>query len=254
MAAAVFMGATGSALRAAAADDTVNATLDNSWDPPSVTVNVGDTVTWKNPPGGLHNIVLRQGSNPPLMSEPDGGPSTSWDAAGYPYQFTAAGSYGFLCQQHAGMTGTVTVNDVSSTSTATSTATASATASATNTATATASSTPTATATATPVAPRFIGKVKRRAGRTALVVVVHASTDADLLATVERRAPGARRFRKVGRTIRRAVREGLNRVTLLRPPRRQRLRSGRYRVTLALEDAAGLRSASRTLRFKLAGG
>jgi plastocyanin len=70
--------------------------------PSSVTINVGDTVTWTNG-GGFHDVQADDGSF-------GNQPSSSWT---FSHTFTAAGSFGFHCSIHgapgSGMFGTVIV-------------------------------------------------------------------------------------------------------------------------------------------------
>src|SRR5919202_6995573 len=56
IAAAMWLGTS-----ALAADQTVNATPDNTFEPTTVTINPGETVTWHNN-GGDHNVALDDGS------------------------------------------------------------------------------------------------------------------------------------------------------------------------------------------------
>ena len=88
-----------------------NHTISNSgssWVPSSLTILVGDTVTWINT-GGSHNV---NGTTTTFPNNPEsfGGFSVS---AGWTFDhvFTIAGDYDFQCDPHAGMgmTGTITV-------------------------------------------------------------------------------------------------------------------------------------------------
>jgi plastocyanin len=99
---------------AAAADQTVqavdaNGTVDNSWSPASVAIDVGDTVTWTfpGPPSTAAHNVESDSANWTLASP---------IALNHPpvsYTFTASGNYAFVCRVHPGtMKGTVTVGNV----------------------------------------------------------------------------------------------------------------------------------------------
>jgi hypothetical protein len=92
--------------------------------------------------------------------------------------------------------------------------------------------------------------VKRGSGSKALSLQFGASEDGTLTATVFRKSPRGRKFARVGRATLN-VRAGTNKVTLSRKVT-GKLRVASYRITLALADAAGNRSAARTLKFKLA--
>ena len=73
--------------------------------PATLTVNVGDTVTFING-GGFHNVVADDGSFT------SGVPDTAWQLA---VTFTKAGTVGYHCNVHgapgSGMFGTITVQD-----------------------------------------------------------------------------------------------------------------------------------------------
>jgi plastocyanin len=102
--------APGSQIAASArlADETITALPSNVFDRPTVTVNQGDTVTWRNG-GGAHNVIFEDG-----VRHPDTG--TSPDPWEFPRTFNAAGTYRYYCSAHgalgSGMSGTVTVNAV----------------------------------------------------------------------------------------------------------------------------------------------
>ena len=73
------------------------------FEPSTVTVQVGDTVTWTNEQG-LHNVLLGDSRlNAPGFPE-----DAPWNPPPS-YTFTAPGSYTFVCEVHPGMTGTVNV-------------------------------------------------------------------------------------------------------------------------------------------------
>ena len=68
------------------------------FDPDSITVNVGDTVTWVNKSSDEHTVT-----------------GTGWDSGylslgqTYSRKFDTAGTYNYLCTPHTQMTGTVIV-------------------------------------------------------------------------------------------------------------------------------------------------
>jgi plastocyanin len=70
--------------------------------PATVTVKVGDTVTWTNEDQDPHTVTS-QDRNGPLRS------ATMNTGDSYQYKFTKAGSYAYLCTIHPFMTGTVVV-------------------------------------------------------------------------------------------------------------------------------------------------
>ena len=100
------------AVPASAADQSVSATLTNSFEPAEVKIDVGDKVTWNNE-GGFHNVKFDDGS----FEEPA---SPSFDWATVERTFDAAGTFRYYCEQHGGpdgvgMSGTVSVRDATGT-------------------------------------------------------------------------------------------------------------------------------------------
>jgi plastocyanin len=94
---------------------TITATPGRTFDPPELTINVGDTVTFVNG-GGFHNVASDPDSVQAFRcangcdetggnGDPD---SNSWSAT---VTFTAAGSAPFHCEVHEGqgMVGTITI-------------------------------------------------------------------------------------------------------------------------------------------------
>jgi plastocyanin len=91
---------------AVAADQSVTATASSRFQPGTVTVNQGESVTWNNA-GGLHNVHFDDNS----FVEP---PSVSFAAWTVSRTFSAPGSFRYYCEAHgrpggAGMAGTVNV-------------------------------------------------------------------------------------------------------------------------------------------------
>jgi len=79
-----------------------------SWSPSTLTISVGDTVTWVSN-GGSHNV---NGTTATFSLNPESfGNSVSSSAWTYQHIFTITGSYDFQCDVHAGsgMTGTIIV-------------------------------------------------------------------------------------------------------------------------------------------------
>lgn len=83
---------------AAAGDSTVSV-QDNLFNPQQASVTVGTTVTWTWTGSNQHNVTF------------NGGPASPTQTAGqYTRQFTAAGTFPYLCTVHgASMSGTVVV-------------------------------------------------------------------------------------------------------------------------------------------------
>jgi plastocyanin len=93
----------GSAVSARLADITVTAG-DNFFTPSTVTINQGDAVTWTNAGRNDHNVHFEDGFDQP--ADPD---RSAWTVT---RRFDMPGAYNYLCEEHPGMTGTVTVNAV----------------------------------------------------------------------------------------------------------------------------------------------
>jgi plastocyanin len=110
---AVLLGALASLLLAApasAANVTINGTAALTWDPPQVSVNVGDTVTWQFPDTSqAHNV----NSNGASVDDPGWAafkPATAIPAPPESFTFNTAGTYNFICTVHSTtMYGTVIV-------------------------------------------------------------------------------------------------------------------------------------------------
>ena len=80
--------------------------LDNIFNPPTINIEVGDTVRWTNPAnnGMNHDLISADGLwAGPALSE-------SWT---FEFTFENEGSFGYWCTPHRsfGMTGTVNVSD-----------------------------------------------------------------------------------------------------------------------------------------------
>lgn len=85
-----------------AGSDTTNAVSIASFafSPSSLTVKVGDTVTWTNNDSAAHTVVADDGS----FKSADLG-----QGASYQFTFKTAGTYTYKCTIHPNMTGTVVV-------------------------------------------------------------------------------------------------------------------------------------------------
>ena len=78
---------------------------DNYFKPRSVSVSVGDTVTWKWAGKRRHNVRFRSKSGRPKGCGPSGGTKTG----SCKRAFQKAGSFGYICTLHGSMTGKVNV-------------------------------------------------------------------------------------------------------------------------------------------------
>jgi plastocyanin len=107
----------------------------NAFLPKNLTVDVGDSINWTVKSGEFHTITFPSGTEPPpfivpingvpqinpAAAAPSGGPTYDGSAFAnsgllfggqqFSLGFTKAGTYSFLCLIHAGMAGTVHVQD-----------------------------------------------------------------------------------------------------------------------------------------------
>jgi plastocyanin len=99
---------TGSVALAQASDGAVKATAANKFEPATIQVNVGGTVTWTNE-GGFHTVTGGSGGSQDPASPING----QLQSAGQTYAvtFDKAGTYDYFCQPHlsVGMVGKVVV-------------------------------------------------------------------------------------------------------------------------------------------------
>jgi plastocyanin len=100
-AAAVTSTSAGTDTTAAAGGTTVQVIMTNhSYDPQTVTVKAGDTVTWVNEDTPQHDVVADNGEFA----------SDLFDKGGtFSFTFTKAGTYPYHCSIHPGMVGTIVV-------------------------------------------------------------------------------------------------------------------------------------------------
>ena len=225
------------------ADQTIGADTSTVWLPPEVAVATGDTVTWSWNTSVAHNVAA--GAGPPEDPAWAGFQSDFGTAVTTSYTFTQPGSYGFVCQVHSGMTGTVTVTgdptdppDPTPTPTPTPTPPA---ATPTPAPTVGPSGTPPGGATPAPgggaadtTAPALTG-LSLRGIRHGAKVSFRLSETATLVARVRRQGS-----RKVLRTFRLQARAGKRTITL----RSGKFQRGRMlRIELQARDARGNASA-----------
>jgi plastocyanin len=74
-----------------------------SFDPPSLTIHVGDNVTWTNNANTVHTVSSDSGSNESFLS-----PALSKGDT-YTHQFNKIGTFTYHCSIHPSMTGTIIV-------------------------------------------------------------------------------------------------------------------------------------------------
>jgi plastocyanin len=91
-------------LPAGAASQNVTATPSNTFEPASVTILQGESVTWNNSGGGFHNVHFDGNS----YVQPPAPDSSTWSVS---RTFLAPGTYTYYCEAHEAenMRGTVTV-------------------------------------------------------------------------------------------------------------------------------------------------
>lgn len=87
---------------------TVEMTDGHQFKPREITVDVGETVSWKNTSKDVHTVSVDTELPPGVQPFHSGdvAPGASWS-----HTFSAAGTYSYVCRHHKdhGMTGTVTV-------------------------------------------------------------------------------------------------------------------------------------------------
>jgi plastocyanin len=80
---------------------TVQVIMNNrAYDPATVTIKVGDTITWVNQDAPKHDVVADNGEFKSDLFD---------KGATFSFTFTKAGTYPYHCSIHPGMTGTVIV-------------------------------------------------------------------------------------------------------------------------------------------------
>jgi plastocyanin len=245
---------------------TIAAGDDVFFEPPEVTIAPGDTVVWTfDNPTVAHNAQSDSAANDEWGRFGNNSPATV-NHPDQSFTFTQPGRYGFHCQIHGAMTGTVYVSATPTpTPTPTPTATSTPTATPSPTATPTPTPTPTPTATATPTpagasplpapggsplpAPSGVTadtvdpaltRVRARAGRRSARVSFKLSETATVTVRVKRRGSS-----KTVKTARARLLAGTRSVTV------RGIRKGRYTVQLHAQDAAGNRSAVRRLPVRI---
>ena len=237
------------ALPALAADQSVEVG-DDYFLPSSVSVSVGDTVTW-NRVEGTHNVhfTSRPAGAEPFDQPPT--PNSNWTSVQYTFQ--VAGNYQYICDAHPGdMRGTVTVNGGGTTTQPTNTTptnttpTNTAPTNTTPTDTTPADTTPASVSSLRPASRSFCARRSRRCRRPGLRFTLTLSEAATLRGSIEQLRRGRRPLRrkrvsfagKAGRNTLRASARGLP--------------SGRYRLTLRATDAAGNPSGPFRASFRIA--
>lgn len=74
---------------------------DNLFDPATISISVGQTVTWTWAPDAVapHNVLPDDRATPGRSGEPEVGPKT------YSFTFNTIGAYRYYCQVHGGLNG-----------------------------------------------------------------------------------------------------------------------------------------------------
>jgi plastocyanin len=73
----------------------------NAFNPSSITVSAGTTITWRNKDSAAHTVTSNNGGFTSSSNISGGGT--------YSFQFMTAGTYPYHCTIHSGMTGQVVV-------------------------------------------------------------------------------------------------------------------------------------------------
>jgi plastocyanin len=84
----------------------------NGFSPKSVSVKVGDTVTWTNNDNTIHTVISGTGISDTNKGKDFDSGLTALTTTGktYSHQFTKAGDFPYFCELHPAMTGKVTVS------------------------------------------------------------------------------------------------------------------------------------------------
>lgn len=73
----------------------------SSFVPPALTIHLDESVTWSNTSGILHNVTFTTAGAPANIPDHTAGNTAR--------TFTTTGTFAYDCTNHAGMSGTVTV-------------------------------------------------------------------------------------------------------------------------------------------------
>ena len=244
---------------ALAADTAVTAS-GTSFSPATITIDVGDKVTWSNPASGFHNVHFEDG-----QFDTPASPSSSWPAA-VERTFAADGEYRYYCEQHGapngvGMSGKVVVGTAATTTTGTTGTTTTATTTTTTTTgttttgtTGTTTTGTTTTGTGTTTTPSVVGasffnvstprssfcnRRSKRCTKPGLLLRITLTGDdfEELRGTLRRRPlKGKGAYRAFG-TIRVVARHGTHSYRFQEVTSGKRIPAGRY--SLALRRTAG---------------
>lgn len=84
---------------------------ESGFQPKTINVQAGQTVTWKNNDNSLHTVISGKGLNDPNKGKPvDSGLTLLTPGKSWAYQFTSAGDFPYFCELHPAMTGMVVVS------------------------------------------------------------------------------------------------------------------------------------------------
>lgn len=81
----------------------------SSFFPTTLTVTAGTTVTWENDLGITHNVLFDDAAGTAAAGAGDGTGNIGNTSTTHTRKFTTAGTFGFHCNIHPGMNGTLTV-------------------------------------------------------------------------------------------------------------------------------------------------
>ena len=84
---------------------------ENGFEPKTINVKTGETVTWKNNDNSLHTVISGKGLNDPNNGKAfDSGLTSLIPGKSWSHQFTKAGDFPYFCELHPAMTGMVIVS------------------------------------------------------------------------------------------------------------------------------------------------
>jgi plastocyanin len=84
---------------------------ENGFEPKTINVKTGETVTWKNNDNSLHTVISGKGLNDPNNGKAfDSGLTSLIPGKSWSHQFIIAGTFPYFCELHPAMTGLVVVS------------------------------------------------------------------------------------------------------------------------------------------------
>lgn len=216
-------GVCAAVLPASAAEQSVVAGAnDTNFQPATLTIRVGDTVTFKHAAGPFPHNVHFDDDSFDKPAEPTG------DAWSNPRTFETAGTFRYYCDFHGapggqGMAGKIVVLEAGAP----------------------------LPDTTKPVLGGVAPQAKTFGATKPARILFGLSEPATVTGVLARRRTGSRGAFSTFGTVRKAAKKGANTLDVTRTQRGRRLTPGSYRLTLVATDAAKNRSTARIARFSV---